>query len=130
MESAIRETEKKYSRRAIIAALVIGSVLIMINFRAEGKGLVLGAIFSCINFVLMGESAFAILGKSRKQSSFFSLFSILLRYLILAIPLILGIKYENFEFVFVVIGIFMVQLTILAGRIFISFRKKKKGNIT
>ncbi|MBW1649187.1 MAG: ATP synthase subunit I [Deltaproteobacteria bacterium] len=114
----IRETEKRYASLAMIISLIVGFVLIVANFKSEGKGLILGAIFSCINFVLIGEAVPSIINKEKRKRIFFSLSSMALRYLILAFPLILGVKYETFDFCFVVIGIFSVQLLLVAEKIF------------
>ncbi len=113
----IRETEKRYASMAMIISLIVGSVLIFANFKSEGKGLILGAIFSCINFVLIGESLPSIINKKKRKRFFLSLSSRALRYLILALPLILGAKYEIFDFCFVVIGIFSVQILLIAEKI-------------
>ena len=121
----IRETERRYASRALIISLIVGSVLIAANFKSEGKGLILGTIFSCINFVLIGETVPSIINKDRRKNIFFSLFSIMLRYLILTFPLILGVKYEAFNFCFVVIGIFSVQLLLIAEKIL----KKDKDTV-
>jgi hypothetical protein len=40
--------------------------------------------------------------------------SIIIRYSLLAIPLIAAVKYEQFNLVAAVLGIFMIQLVILA----------------
>ena len=122
----IRKTEKKYASLTMITSLIIGSVLIAVSFKSEGKGLILGAIFSCINFVLMGEALPSIINKKKRKRFFFSLSSITVRYLILAFPLILGARYKTYNFCFVVIGIFTVQIIIIAE----SFFLKKDKNTT
>ncbi|MBW1616002.1 MAG: ATP synthase subunit I [Deltaproteobacteria bacterium] len=113
----IKKTEKRYSSMAMITSLILGTVLIFTNFKSEGKGLILGAIFSCINFVLIGEALPSIINKKKRKRFFFSLSSRALRYLILSFPLILGVKYKRFDFCFVVIGIFSVQLLLVAEKI-------------
>ena len=114
----IREAEKRYASLAMIISLIVGSVLILANFKSEGKGLILGTIFSCINFVLIGETVPSIINKEKRKRIFFSLSSMALRYLILTFSLILGLKYEAFDFCFVVIGIFSIQLLLIAENIF------------
>ncbi|NIV98846.1 hypothetical protein GWN26_06705 [Candidatus Saccharibacteria bacterium] len=79
-----------------------------------GKGLLLGAIFSVLNFILMGKSIALNFGRSKAKTISFSMGSILIRYLLLAIPLIAAVKYEQFNLVATILGIFMIQLVILA----------------
>ena len=55
MES-IREIQKKYCTRAITAAIFIGLFFIVAGQKPIGKGLILGTIFSIINFIIMGET--------------------------------------------------------------------------
>ena len=113
MES-IRATQKKYGTRAMSAAVNLAHVIILAGQTAIGKGLVLGALFSVINFVLMGEALPLRLGRSGRRAYLFTFASLFLRYLILAIPLVVAVKYEQFHLVTTVAGIFMVQFVILA----------------
>mmetsp|Transcript_18460 Transcript_18460/g.8608 ORF Transcript_18460/g.8608 Transcript_18460/m.8608 type:complete len:124 (-) Transcript_18460:989-1360(-) len=110
---SIKQTQKKYCSKALITAIIIGFTLILIGFRAEGKGLVLGTIFSSVNFVLIGKLIPLQIGKSKRKNFLLSFVSIVFRYFILAIPLILAIKLEHFDMFYVVIGVFMVQIIIL-----------------
>ncbi len=116
MES-IRATQKKYGSRAMFAAIVIAMILIVIGEKAAGKGLVLGALFSVINFVLMGQSIYRFAGHSQRTSTFRALFSIAMRYVILAMPLIAAIKFEQLSIVTVIIGLFAIQVMILLDQI-------------
>jgi len=52
--------------------------------------------------------------------------SIFLRYLFLAIPLIIGMKYASFNFVAVVIGIFAVQIVMLVDHLAIKLIIEKR----
>jgi hypothetical protein len=113
MNESIRHTQKKYGSTALITAIFIGMFFILIGQKPLGKGMILGAIFSVLNFVLMGEILPLMIGKTRKKSTIFSLGSVGIRYGLLSIPLILSLKMEAFNFAAAVIGIFMVQLMIL-----------------
>jgi asparagine N-glycosylation enzyme membrane subunit Stt3 len=127
MES-IRETQKKYSTRAITAAIFIGFLFIIAGQKPVGKGLILGTIFSIINFIIMGETLPLRIGKAKNKTFLLSLSSIFLRYILLAVPLIIAVKFEEYNFISVIFGIFMIQLFILADH-FISLvtaaRKKQ-----
>jgi hypothetical protein len=113
MES-IRQIQKKYCSKAMTAAIVAGFVLILAGQNAVAKGLVLGTVFSVINFILMGETLPLKLGKSPLKTFCWSLFSMILRYGLLAIPLIVAIKFSRFNLIAVICGIFLVQAVILA----------------
>ena len=114
---AIRETQKKYCSRAMLAAIFVGLVFILTDQSAVGKGLILGTLFSIINFILLGEAIPLKAGKSRGKSFFFSLGSIFFRFALMAIPLIIAIKSIKFNLFAVIGGIFMVQIIILADHI-------------
>jgi len=114
---AIRETQKKYCSRAMLAAIFVGLVFILTDQSAVGKGLILGTLFSIINFILLGEAIPLKAGKSRGKSFFLSLGSIMFRFALMAIPLIIAIKSIKFNLFAVIGGIFMVQIIILADHI-------------
>jgi hypothetical protein len=114
---AIRETQKKYCSRAMLAAIFVGLVFILTDQSAVGKGLILGTFFSIVNFVLMGEAIPLKVGKSRGKSFFLSLGSMFFRFALMAIPLIMAIKSAEYNLFAVIGGIFMVQIIILADHI-------------
>lgn len=114
----IRKTQKKYCSRAMFAAIFGGLFLILAGQVSIGKGLILGTIFSAINFVLMGETLpVRLLQNKKNKAVMFSLRSIAIRYLILALPLLLAIKIEQFNLISVICGIFMVQLMIFGDQL-------------
>ena len=106
-------------------AIILAVGLIIIGEKAAGKGLVLGALFSVINFVLIGLTLPRTVGHGKRASIFISLASLLLRYTLLAIPLILAIKLDQFNLVTVLIGIFMIQLMILVDHLPIPLGQKR-----
>ena len=114
---AIRQTQKKYTTRAMAVAVCAALILVFAGYRSLGKGLMLGALFSVINFVLMGQTLPLGLGKSRKQATALSLGSIGFRYAILAVPLVVAAKADDFHFAATAVGIFMVQLTIVSEHV-------------
>ena len=110
----VRETQKKYSFAAITVSIIISLVFIFIDQKPIGKGLILGTLFSIINFVLIGETLLMMIGHSKRKTFFLSLGSIYFRYILLAVPLVIAIKSDQFNLVTVIFGIFSVQLIILA----------------
>ena len=124
---AIRQTQKKYGTRAMTVAIILAMILIILGEKAAGKGLVLGALFSVINFVLIGSTLPRTVGHGKRASTFISLVSLILRYTLLAVPLILAIKLDQFSLITVLIGIFMVQLMILMDHLPLPLRQNRVG---
>ena len=117
MES-VKQTQKKYGSRAIWIAIVVGFCFFLAGYKPVGKGLVLGTIFSVINFVLIGQALPLRIGKSKGKVFFLSLGSIFCRYILMAVPIIVAVKFEQFELVGAILGLFMIQFVILADHIF------------
>ncbi len=116
MES-VSQTQKKYGSRAMVAAIVVAFILILAGLKPAGKGLVLGTIFSVINFVLIGQTIPFRLSQTKRKTLFISLGSIIFRYALMAIPLIVAVKFEQIDLPAAVLGIFMIQLVILADHL-------------
>ena len=114
---AHNQIQKKVIQQALWLSIVIGLVVILAGYKPVGKGLILGALFSVLNFILMARSIGMKLGRSKKQAISISLGSIILRYVLLAIPLITAVKFEQFNLIATVVGIFMIQLVILADHL-------------
>lgn len=115
----VNKFQKRICSWAMSSALLIGALFIFAGEKAVGKGLLLGACLSTVNFLLMGKSLPIAVGQPRLKASLIGLGSILFRYAILAVPLVLSIKSASFNFVAVVIGIFAVQITALLDHIVI-----------
>lgn len=113
----IRQTEKKFCSLALTIAVIAGFVLIVLGYKPVGKGLVLGALFSIFNFILMGATLNKRIGISRTRATVVSGISIFSRYLLLAIPLIAAIKMAQFNLFATIGGLFMIQILILADQL-------------
>ena len=124
MSAEIAQTQKRYGTTSMMAAIFIGILFILMGHKAQAKGLILGSIFSVLNFVLMGEILPLLVGHSRKKSSFISLSSIVFRHGLLAIPLILALKMEWLDFAATVIGLFMVQIMIMGDHLLKLYQRR------
>jgi hypothetical protein len=113
MES-VSQTQKKYGSRAMVIAIIAAFIFILAGLKPVGKGLMLGTIFSVINFVLIGQTLPLRLSKTKRKTFVLSLGSIFFRYALLAVPLILAVKFDQFDLPAAIFGIFMIQLVILA----------------
>ena len=109
----VRQIQKQYCSQAML--LAIGAALIFLAAGAKpiSKGLVLGTLFSILNFILIAQGLPFHLNKGRSKTVLICLGSIWLRYALLAVPLVMAIKLEMFNFFAAAVGIFMVQLVIL-----------------
>lgn len=125
----IRQLQKKYCSRAMAAAIAIGLVLILAGLRPVGKGLVLGTLFSAINFILMAEFAPHRIGRTSRKGFILSLTSIGLRYILLGIPLAIAIKFDAFDLIGAIIGIFMIQLVILCDHLLRMWPLQRQNRI-
>jgi hypothetical protein len=124
----VKQVQKKYTTLALTLSIAVGLLFILMGHKPVGKGLILGTIFSVLNFILMGKSIALRFGRSKAKTFSFSLGSIIIRYSLLAIPLIAAVKYEQFNLVAAILGIFMIQLVILAEHALIlipAIRKKQ-----
>jgi len=96
-----------------MTAIAIGGLLILAGQQPVGKGVILGTLFSILNFILIGETLPLKLGKTKGKTFFVTLGSIILRYGLMALPLILAVKLDQFSVLAVVFGIFMIQIMII-----------------
>lgn len=128
MDPIIRQTQKRYCSGAMTTAIIIGFLFIVADLKPVGKGLILGAVFSVVNFVLMGETLPKRMAESKGKATFLSLGSIFFRYLLLAVPLVMAVKLDQFSLIAVVVGIFLIQFVIIIDHLFnliLPSRKKQ-----
>jgi len=116
----IKDIQKSYCSQALIVAIAVSVLLIILGEKAIGKGFLLGTLFSIINFVIMGQLIPLKLVESRFKASALALISIFFRFAILAVPLIISLKFHTVHFIGVVIGLFMVQLIILFNHLILN----------
>lgn len=114
---------------SMTGAIFSAIFFILMGQKTIAKGLLLGTLFSVLNFVVIGETLPLLLDKSRRRSVLLSFLSILFRFGLLSIPLILALKMEALNFSAAVIGIFMVQLTIMSDHILQSISSLRTNRI-
>ncbi len=120
-------TPKKICTWSITYSTAIAVICLLLQQTAVAKGLIIGAIFSVINFVLLGQTIPMALFKTRAKAGMIGFSSILGRYVLLAVPLIIGIKLPSFNFVAVVIGVFAIQITTLVSFFLIGPILRRRG---
>ncbi len=114
----IRETQKKYCSRALIFSIIVGFICYLAGLTPICKGLILGTLFSILNFIIMGETLPIRMNRSKGKTFFAALGSIFFRYLLLAVPIVVAIKFEQYNFFAAIAGIFSVQMIILFDHLF------------
>jgi hypothetical protein len=120
--TAIRALQKTVGTRAMVLALVAAGICIAAGARPVGKGLLLGTLFSILNFVLMGATLPMRLQATRRRAFWGALGGLLPRYLLLAVPVILALRLDQLDLWATVGGLFMVQAVILLEAIWHSLR--------
>ncbi len=123
----VKQAQKRYGSHAMVVAIVAGFIFILAGHKPVGKGLVLGTIFSVINFILIGHSLSSRLSQSKRKAVVLSLGSIIFRYALLALPLVLAVKYKQFNLPATIGGIFMIQLVILADYLANAIKTRQKS---
>lgn len=122
----LRETQKKYCSKALFSAIIVGFISIIVEQSAIGKGLILGTLFSILNFILMGETLPLRLGKSSGRTFSIALGSLTFRHLLLAIPIVAAIKLEQLNLISTVLGIFSIQILLILDHLFIYITSARK----
>ncbi len=109
--------QKRTITLVLTLAVAIGCVLILLGYNALAKGLLLGSLFSSLNFFLMAVFLPMHIGHGRSRSTFISLASLGLRFALLSIPLIVAAKLTQFAITSTIVGLFMVQIVIIADQL-------------
>lgn len=118
----VRELQKSYGSKAMALAIGISLIFLILGHKAVCRGIVLGAFFSTINFVLMAQSLHGKIRADRTRASLAALGNIIFRYTFMAAPLVLAIKLPRFDLLATVAGLFMVQSVIMADHLFRHFQ--------
>ena len=111
--TVVLDVQKKYGARALILAIGAGLCFLAAGQKEICRGVVLGGVFSTVNFALMGQMLHYRLADTRKAAARRSFVALALRYLLLAVPLVVAVQSERFNLPATIVGIFMVQLVIL-----------------
>ena len=120
----IADTLKEFREKVCGGTLFIGTLVALFSFllgyKSVSKGFLLGTCFSIINFILLNASMPFSMGKDRKRATAVYFSSIMIRYVILAIPIIIAIKSIQFNLISTIIGIFSIQIVLFAYYVIIK----------
>jgi hypothetical protein len=117
------DIQKHYIRLALILAVLLGGVLMAIGQRPLGKGIILGALFGIVNFVLMALALPMRLRYDRGKAMLFALSSIYVRLALMALPLIWALKHDAVALTTTAVGLFLVQIAIFGDHLWTKLRK-------
>lgn len=109
-----RELQKKYGSSVMFIAIAVWIVFYILDMPDIGRGFLLGAVASVINFALLGEALARRMGLTGRKLKLNIYTSLIIRLIIMAVPLYLGIKSDRFNIFAVIVGLFMIQIMILA----------------
>ena len=101
-------------------AFVLFFVALLLGLKPLGKGIILGTIFSVLNFIVMSELIPNTLGKSTNRAVVVSLLSKIPRLALMAVPLIIAMKSDSIEFFGAAAGLFMVQVIIMFDHVILK----------
>jgi hypothetical protein len=126
MDAEIKQSwhhmQQRYCAMVLIVAAVTAGALIFMGYLSLGKGLVLGAVFSTLNFTAMAIMLPMQFNPQRRKGTLVSLGSILLRYSLMAIPLIIALRSPRIALSTVIIGLFGIQISILGDHLWARLR--------
>lgn len=101
-------------RLALLLAVAAAFILVLAGYRSEAKGLALGGLFSIINFLLLSRTIPAAVARRDRSGRSLAGLWIFGRLAVMAVPLFAAVKLEMFNLPATVIGLFIVQVTMLA----------------
>jgi hypothetical protein len=116
----ISEIHQRISFWALALFLAASIICLVMGWKDVGKGLVLGVLFSVINFTIMAKLISIQFGRGKRAATMISFGSLSGRYLILAIPLIVSLKSTSISFAATMVGIFAIQIVILLENLVIK----------
>jgi hypothetical protein len=117
MMNELKQTQKEYCSQAMMLAIGAAVIFLIAGAKPISKGLILGTLFSILNFILIARSLPSQLDRGRGKTFLICLSSVWMRYAVLAVPLIVAAKLENFNFFAAAAGILMVQVVILGRQL-------------
>ncbi len=104
-------------KRALLLCAAAGLVLWATGLLPWARGLALGTVASCLSLFLMSQMLPKTLNPNRTKAQVLSLGSVAVRFGVMALALAAALKFpDRFAFAAVVIGLFVVQITIFGER--------------
>lgn len=122
---AIKHLQRRYCGGALTAAILIGLGVYVAGWPEVTRGLVLGSLFSALNFALLGQTLTHKLAGDQRPATLISLAAQLGRYLLWAVPVVIAVKLPAVDLPAAVAGVFMVPVCIVVDTVLNLVRGKK-----
>ena len=122
---AIRHLQKRYCGGALSLAIVVSLATYLAGWPGVTRGLLLGALFSALNFALLGQTMTQKLTGVHRRNTIIALGAQLGRYLLWGVPVVVAVKLPPVDLPATIAGLFMVPIFIIADSVFNLFRGNK-----
>lgn len=110
---AIDTLRRRYGGGALAAAAALGILAYLGGWPAVARGLVLGSLFSALNFHLLGKTLAKNMATTQGRAMRVLRIARAGRILLLGVPLVLAVKLPALDLPATVAGLFMVPMAIL-----------------
>lgn len=118
--TGLRQFQRQLARKAFGASVVVAVLLFAVGYKPAARGLLLGSLFSVFNFVIMAQVLPRQVGYARRKATAFAFGSVLVRFGLMALPLIIAFKFDSFNWITAAVGLFAVPLAILIDQVILQ----------
>ena len=101
--------QKALIKKALLISLAVACICLVFNQKAAAKGISLGAVFGVADFKLM---ALLLPRRLARQSRITFYLSLICRFVLLSVPLILALKLPSFNFAATVVGLLLMKAAV------------------
>jgi len=109
----VKHFQRRYCGGALTAAILIGLGVYMAGWPTVTRGILLGSLFSSLNFALLGRSLTRKLTGDQRPGTLPTLATQTGRYLLWAVPVVIAVKWPAVDLPSTVAGLFMVPACIV-----------------
>ena len=118
----VRNTQKS----AIFFGLILGGLLLTFWSRSVGLGFITGTALSVVNFQLMTTDVFGVVEKAPQKARRFIIGRYALRFTIIFGFVILILTRTDFNLFALFVGLFFIQVNLIAGQVLHIFSMNRK----
>jgi len=122
---AIKNLQNRYCGGALSLAIVVSLATYLAGWPGVTRGLLLGALFSALNFALLGQTMTQKLTGAQRRNTIIALGAQLGRYLLWGVPVVVAVKMPLVDLPAAIAGLFMVPIFIIVDAIFNLLRGSK-----
>lgn len=123
----IDDLQRRHCSRALAAAVSLGLLACLAGWPTVTRGLLLGGLFSALNFVLLGKILARRLVAGPHGATIGNRLARVARYLLWGIPAVLAVKLPAVDLPATVAGMFTVQASLLLDAVVPHLRGGKSS---